>query len=155
MAAQLTGVLGGPVGQLGLAGRRCVDVEQVGHQAANLLARDHHVAHQPTQDHTGKIPEARRNTDYRPPLPEDPGQRPGQLAIGERFRPDRLDRAVLVALALLDRQPGQIIDVDRLQAILPVAEDREDRKPSQTPGDVVDQDIFRAEDHSRPEDRVR
>ena len=61
---------------------------------------------------------------------------------------------VLPASALLDGQPRQVVDVDRLQAIASVAEDAEHRQPPQSPGDVVDQDVLLAEKDRRPEDGV-
>ena len=56
--------------------------------------------------------------------------------------------------ALRHCQRGQIVYVDRLQVVLPIAEYAEDREVAQHPGDVVDQDVFLAEEHGRAQDGV-
>ena len=73
----------------------------------------------------------------------------------ELLRPELVASIIDEALALLDRQGGQVIHVDRLDAVLPVAEHRKNGELAQQPGDVVDQDVFLAEQNGRTQDRVR
>src|ERR1019366_9107156 len=49
---------------------------------------------------------------------------------------------------------GEVLDVDRLDSVVPSAEHAEHRKPTQRPGNVVDQDVLAAEQDCRPEDRM-
>src|ERR1035441_1104909 len=49
---------------------------------------------------------------------------------------------------------GEVLDVDRLDSVAPSAEHTEHRKPTQRPCNVVDQDVFAAEQDCGPKDRM-
>ena len=77
-----------------------------------------------------------------------------KFPVGERLRPDGIDDNVLTLLALFDGQTRQIINVNWLQTVLPVAKYPEHRQSSQSPGDVVDEDVLFPKKNRRAKDGV-
>src|SRR5262249_3929596 len=155
MNAEGSGVLSGPIGQLGSPRRRRTGEQQIFHEPLNFFAGDHYVTYQLAYHRPDHVARGGRDRDDRPGLANDEADLAHQLTVSERFWADRVDESVPRLAPLLDREFGEVIYIDRLKAVPPVPEDAEHRESAQRPGDVVDQDVLPAEEHRRAQDCVR
>ena len=78
-----------------------------------------------------------------------------KLTIGESLGSDGIDDPVGLILTLFDSQLSQIIHIDGLKAITSITKNTKNGQVAQRPGNVIDQDIFFAEENRRTQDGVR
>ena len=72
-----------------------------------------------------------------PALSYDIADSGDQIAVGESLGPDGIDDLVLCINTLLHGQRRKMIDMNWLNTILSVAENTEDWKSPEHPGDIV------------------
>jgi hypothetical protein len=78
-----------------------------------------------------------------------------QTAIAECFRSDSIRRLVRFPLDTRNDRGGKIVNIDRLQPIASVPVYAKYRQSPQRPGDIVDQNVFLAEQDRRPKYGMR
>ena len=114
-----------------------IHAEQIAHQALDLFARDEHIALQAADERADDVTEPRRHTDNRSARADDVANRADEFAVREGLGTDRVDDTILARFALCNRERGEVVHEDRLQAIRAIAKDAKDRQMPQRPGDVV------------------
>ena len=124
------------------------------HQPFDFLAGNGDVADQFPHDGADEVAKTWRYRNDGAGLADEDADFADKFAVRERFGTDGVDNGVLRTLALFDGELGEVVDEDGLDAVLPVAEHAEDRKAAEDPRDVVDEDVFFAEEDRRAEDGV-
>ncbi len=128
--------------------------QQARHQAVDLIVGQRHVAERVSDQAREHQCHARRDWNHERGAAERAGNRANQIPESEDLRPDGVDDAVFAAWRAADRERGEVVDKHGLNAIIAATRDRKDRKTADEPGDVVNQDVFGAEDKRRPQDRI-
>jgi hypothetical protein len=123
--------------------------KEVLHEALDFIARDENVPEELAEKPTGGIAKLRRNRNDRPPHAKDLSKLPDELAIAVGLRPNGIDGAVLALDSLCDSEVSEVVNVDRLQAIVTCAEDSEDWEVTEDPGNVVNEDVLASEENGR------
>ena len=77
-----------------------------------------------------------------------------QFVEGENLRPDGVEYRGLIVARCVRGDLTKVTRENRLNAIISTPWNREEWKSPQQPRDVVEQDIFDAEDQRRPNDRI-
>ncbi len=102
----------------------------------------------------GQQGDARGSVEEHRPASHGSSDQTDQLLKGKNLRPDGVDHQVSGGAPRIDGNPGEILDVDRLKAVLALARNDEERRFAEQVGDVVDQNVFPAEHDSGPHDRM-
>ena len=82
------------------------------------------------------------------------GDQSHELLEGKRFRSNSVERSVLCLLDSISDQPRHVLDVDWPDGVAAITGDAKDGKPTDEPGNVVDEYVFYAEDHGGAQDGV-
>ncbi len=144
-----------PIGESCRSCRPRIHTEQACHQCFYLRLRDEHIIDQPANHPTCGITEHRRHAETRPLQANNVPQCSNQAAAGECLRANHVDDDIRTRLASRHRQFREVLDACRLQTIHAITEHTEDRKTAQDPDNVVDKNIFYAQDHSGSQNRTR
>src|ERR1700682_4560875 len=82
-------------------------------------------------------------------------EHPDHFIEGENLRTHRVESRAAIVARGLHRYLCEVRGEDRLDAVISAAGNREEWKPPEEPRDIVEQDVFDAEDQRRPDYRVR
>jgi hypothetical protein len=125
------------------------------HQAVDFVSCDQNIPEELPEKPTSEIAKLRWNRQDRTPHANDSSKLPDEFAIAVGLWADGIDDPVRALDSLRDSEVGEVVNVDRLQAIVTCAEDSEDGEVAESPGNVVDEDVLASEKHGRTQDRVR
>jgi len=150
------GVAREPVAETGWRGGGTVRDEQSRHQAADFVASEDDVAGEAADSRNEQ--ERDCGTDVNDPCPggESAFDDADEVVEGVGFGTDRVEGDVPVAISSVDRDAGEVANVDRLKAVAAVAGDGKERKFAEQPRDVVGKDfVVTAEEVGGAQDCIR
>ncbi len=136
--------------------RRLVGYQEAGHQAADLVAREYDVTNEETEGAGRGRHHGRRYAQDRRVRVDGGADERNEVAERHRLGSGCVDHDVARRVAGIGADPGEILDVHRLDGVGAVAGQRERRHSTQDPSDVVGEHVaLTAEDPGWPHDRVR
>ena len=100
------------------------------------------------------VAEPRRDRDNGSLLADKPADGPDELSIGKGLRANSVNSQVCRVFATLHGQPGQVVNINRLEFVPTLAKDGKHGQVAQCPSDVVNQDVFFAEEDGGSQDGV-
>ncbi len=129
------------------------NIEEVRGEPRHLVAGQHHVAHQRTDDACRREEERPRDEDDEGARPDGAADEADELVEPERLGPHGVDHHVRSALPVGQGEPGEVLHVDRLEPVS-AGGDAEHGQAPQEPGDVVHEHVASPEEDRGPQDRA-
>src|SRR5579872_3369327 len=144
-----------PLADSRLPGRRPLSHQQIAHKAEIFLPRQNDVSDQPPGHQRRDVSQSRRQMDEPSTAAHALRNQSHQFFEGKCLRPNCVDHGFAWPLHRVHHQLRHVPHVDRTNSITPVPRNPKDRKMPHEPRNIVDENIFRAENYSRPQNRVR
>ena len=132
-----------------MARRFGVRCEKVLHEAVHFVSRDENVPEELAKEPPRGVAKLRRNRDDRTPHANDSRELPDEVAVTVGLGANGIDGSVHALDSFCDSEFGEIVNMDRLQAIVTRGKDSEDGQVAENPGNVVDQDVLPSEEDGR------
>src|SRR5215831_14559401 len=148
-------ILGEPIAEPGISCRRAIGSQQIPDQAFVFLPGQNRVIYEPAGYQRCQVGHGRWHMDQLQRTPDSAANETNQFLEREGFRANGVHYRVLQAFSAFDDKSRHVLDINRSHAILTILGNTEDWKATKEPRNVVDEYVFRAKDHRRPQDRVR